>query len=130
MQKSMELMNLKLHTVISDILGKTGLKIVEAIINGERESDPDVLILLKDSRIKTDDQTIKKSLEGIWKEEYLFMLEQAYQSCKFYQSQIIDCDKKIEQNLLEQATKISEGDINNIYKKSLRKINTVLMPER
>lgn len=50
MQKAMELMNLKLHTVISDILGKTGLQMVEAILCGER--NPKELIKLKDSRIK------------------------------------------------------------------------------
>jgi hypothetical protein len=46
MQKALELMNIKLHTVISDILGKTGLQIVEAILKGER--DPNELLKLKD----------------------------------------------------------------------------------
>jgi len=71
MQKAMELMNLKLHTVISDILGKTGLLMVEAILEGER--NPEELMKLKDPRIKASDENIKKSLEGIWKEEYLFI---------------------------------------------------------
>ena len=119
MQKSMELMNLKLHTVISDILGKTGLQIVKAIIDGER--DPDVLIQYKGSRIKADDDTIKKSLEGIWKEEYLFMLEQAYQGYMFYQSQKTECDKKIEQNLLSQVAQVCEGDISDVCKKKPKK---------
>ena len=73
MQKSMELMNLKLHVVISDILGKTGLQIVNAILMGER--NPDELIKLKDPRIKATDLEIKKSLTGIWRDEYLFMLK-------------------------------------------------------
>lgn len=50
MQKSLELMNKKLHTVISDILGKTGLQMVVAIINGER--GPNELLKFKDHRIK------------------------------------------------------------------------------
>lgn len=115
MQKSMELMNLKLHTVISDILGKTGLQIVRAIIAGER--DPNVLIKYKHARIIADDETIKKSLDGIWKEEYLFMLEQAYQAYEFYQSQKVECDKKIEQNLLDQIAEVYEGDISDFGKK-------------
>ena len=93
MQKAMELMNIKLHTVISDILGKTGLKMVTAIIAGER--DVDELIKFKDSRIKADDEDIKKSLQGIWRDEYLFMLKQAYDEYMFYQVQLRACDEKI-----------------------------------
>lgn len=50
MQKALELMNIKLHTVISDILGKTGLQMVHSILEGER--DPEELIKLKDPRIE------------------------------------------------------------------------------
>ena len=57
MQKAMELMNLKLHTVISDLLGKTGLQIVQAILSGEQ--NPDELIKLKDPRIKASEEEIK-----------------------------------------------------------------------
>ncbi len=121
MQKSMELMNLKLHTVISDILGKTGMSMVKAIIEGER--NPDVLIQYKDPRIRADDDAIKKSLEGIWKQEYLFMLDQAYQSYKFYQIQKTECDKRIEQNLLEQVAEIYEGDISDVCNKKKPKKN-------
>ncbi len=122
MQKAMELMNLKLHTVISDILGKTGLQIVEAILEGER--DPEELMKLKDPRIKANDEDIKKSLEGIWKDEYLFMLEQAYESYRFYQSQLKVCEEKIRTQLLDQAAQILEGDVTELEvnrKKKARK---------
>ncbi|TAJ04022.1 IS110 family transposase [Marinilabiliaceae bacterium JC017] len=112
MQKAMKLMNLKLHTVISDILGKTGLLMVEAILDGER--NPEELIKLKDSRIKASDEEIRMSLEGIWREEYLFMLEQAYEGYKFYQSQIHACDEKIRTQLLSQAALVLEGDITEL----------------
>ena len=62
MQKSLEMMNLKIHTVISDLMGKTGRAIVEAIIAGEREAAN--FQRLVDSRIKADEETIRKSLEG------------------------------------------------------------------
>ncbi len=121
MQKALELMNIKLHTVISDLLGKTGLLMVEAILNGER--DPNVLIQLKDPRIKADEEEIKKSLQGIWRDEYLFMLGQAYDEYQFYQSQLIECEQKIEASLRSQAVEILEGDITNLdlEKKSSRK---------
>ena len=50
MQKALELMNIKIHTVISDILGKTGMNMLKAILAGER--DPQVLCTLCDPRIK------------------------------------------------------------------------------
>jgi transposase len=115
MQKAMELMNLKLHTVISDILGKTGLQMVNAILNGEH--DPNELVKLKDHRIKASEEDIKKSLVGIWKEEYLFMLKQAYEQYVFYQSQIGSCEELIMGQLLKQAAKILDGDITGLQPK-------------
>lgn len=121
MQKAMELMNIKLHTVISDILGKTGLQMVNAILNGER--DPKELVKLKDPRIKASEEDIKKSLTGIWREEYLFMLKQAYDEFLFYQSQIVACEERIKEQLLNQAAKILDGDITGIQLKKKPKKN-------
>jgi transposase len=121
MQKAMELMNIKLHTVISDILGKTGLQMVNAILNGER--DPQELIKLKDPRIKASEEDIKKSLTGIWKEEYVFTLKQAYDEYMFYQSQIVDCEERIKGQLLNQVAKILDGDISDVQIKKKPKKN-------
>jgi transposase len=112
MQKALELMNLKIHTVISDILGKTGIQMIRAILAGER--DPNELIKLKDPRIKASEDEIKKSLFGIWKEEYLFMLKQAYDEYVFYQMQIFDCESKIKEQLLNQVAKVMNGDITDL----------------
>ena len=60
MQKSLELMNIKIHTVISDILGKTGMNMIKAILAGER--DPQILCKLCDRRIKATQEDIIKSL--------------------------------------------------------------------
>jgi transposase len=109
MQKALELMNVKIHIVISDILGKTGMQIIKAIISGNY--DPVELSKLRDPRIKATEQEIIKSLEGLWKEEYLFMLEQAYNTYCFYQQQIGECDNKIHEQLLKQIGKANQGDI-------------------
>jgi len=123
MQKALELMNIKLHTVISDILGETGLKMVIAILHGER--DPNELIKLKDRRIKASEEEIKKSLKGIWKEEYLFMLQQAYDGYMFYRSQVKACEEKIKEQLLRQVAQVSEGDISDlVFKKKAQKKST------
>ena len=118
MQKALELMNIKIHTVISDILGKTGMKMVKAIIAGER--DPQILSTLCDPRIKASQEEIIKSLQGIWKEEYLFMLEQAVENYEFHQNQIKSCEEKIKQQLLKQVAIIKEGDI-TCLEESLKK---------
>jgi len=109
MQKALELMNIKIHTVISDILGKTGMEMVKAIIAGER--NPQILCALCDPRIKASKEEIIKSLQGIWKEEYLFMLEQAVENYEFHQKQIKSCEEKIKQQLLKQVAIIKDGDI-------------------
>lgn len=115
MQKAMELMNIKTHTVISDIMGKTGLQIIQAILRGERE--PEEFLKYKDRRIKASDEEVKKSLVGIWKEEYLFMLRQAYEEYMFYQQQITECETKIRDILLSQASVILDGDVTNFAEK-------------
>jgi transposase len=120
MQKSLELMNIKIHIVISDLLGKTGLNIVSSIIEGER--DPDKLSKLRDSRIKASEEEIKKSLKGIWKQEYIFMLKQAYDEYIFYQAQINSCEEKIIEQLLNQVASVREGDIGELdFKKKAQK---------
>jgi transposase len=94
MQKSLDLMNLKIHTVIRDLTGKTGMSIVEAIINGERKAAN--FLPLVDKRIKADTETLCKSLEGNWRWEHLFLLKQSCIMYKFIQEQIALCDDEIE----------------------------------
>lgn len=119
MQKALELMNIKVHTVISDLQGKTGMSIIEAILAGER--DPVNLSKLKDPRIRASDQEIIKSLEGIWEEEYLFTLGQAYHAYHFFQQQKKECESKIYDQLLFQVAKANQGDISSEQYASTRK---------
>jgi transposase len=112
MQKALELMNVKVHTVISDIVGKTGTDIVNSIINGNH--DPVELAKMRDPRIKASEEEIIKSLEGIWKEEYIFILKQAYNAYNFCQQQIMECEDKIHEQLLKQVAEINQGDITGI----------------
>ena len=74
-QKAMVCMNIKLHDVINDINGETGSKIVNAIINGER--NPLLLAQLRNHRIKCSEETLIKSLEGNWRSDQLFCLKLA-----------------------------------------------------
>lgn len=94
MQKSMDQMNLKLQYVISDITGVTGLRIVEAILGGER--NPQVLAGLRDCRVRADEEVIVKSLEGDYRTEHLITLKQSLDGYRFYQAQMEELDKGME----------------------------------
>ena len=107
MQKALTQMNVKLHHVISDITGKTGMDIMEAIVGGERDARK--LARLRDPRIKADEKTIAKSLQGHWREEHIFELAQAVELYRFYQDKIAECDREIEAQL-ERFEDHSHGD--------------------
>jgi len=119
MQKALELMNIKVHTVISDLIGKSGMSIVTAILNNER--NPEILAALCDPRVKATQEEIIKSLEALWSDEYLFMLKQAYEEYQFYQNQIKDCDKKIQEQLLKQVAIVKDGDITEVSQENSTK---------
>ena len=114
MQKALELMNIKLHTIISDIDGKTGLRIIEAILEGER--NPEILADMRDKRIKASREDIVKSLEGYWTTEHLFELRQCYQLYCTHRQMIEECDREIEKQLVEQIASRNEGMIPDIPK--------------
>jgi len=114
MQKALELMNIKLHTIISDIDGKTGLLIIEAILTGER--DPEILANLRDKRIKASREDIIKSLEGHWTTEHLLELRQCYQLYCAHRQMIEECDREIEKQLVEQIASKNEGLIPDLPK--------------
>ena len=107
MQKALTQMNLKLQHVISDITGKTGMAIIEAIVGGER--NPRSLAQLRDPRIKADQATIARSLRGHWRDEHLFELTQALELYRTYQDKIAQCDREIEAQL-EQFEDRSDGE--------------------
>jgi len=94
MHKALVQMNVLLQNVVSDVTGTTGMKIIRAILAGER--DPKVLAQHRDYRCKASVETIEKSLIGNWRAEHLFALRQAVELNDFYHRQITDCDHMIE----------------------------------
>ncbi len=93
MHKSLEQMNLQLHKVLSDLTGVTGLKIVRAILKGQR--DPVELAQLKHPLVQSSEETIAKALTGDWRPEHLFTLRQAVELYDTYQQKIEACDQEI-----------------------------------
>jgi transposase len=102
MQQALERMNIKLHDVISDLVGVSGLKVVRAILTGER--NPQVLLELCDKQIqKKKRERVLASLRGTWTPEHLFALGQGLAVWEFYQKLLAECDQQIEAVLRELA---------------------------
>lgn len=98
MQKAFISMNIQVHNVISQLKGVSGLRIIDAILAGER--NPSKLADLCAAQIlDTKRDAVEKSLVGTWNLEHLFALRQARQTYQFYQDQIAACDKQMDQQL-------------------------------
>ena len=108
MQKALWQMNILLTNVLSDITGATGLRIITAILAGQR--DPVSLANLKDSRIKASRKTIAKALEGDYRDEQLFILQQSLDMYRYTHQQMKRCDQQV-QNILDQWDKVTNSQI-------------------
>jgi transposase len=94
MQKALTQMNVMLHTVISDLTGATGLKIVRSIVEGQY--DPEVLAAHRDIRCQASREEIVAALSGNYRQEHLFSLRQNFAAYHFHLEQIAQCDAAIE----------------------------------
>jgi len=94
MQKALTEMNLQLHHVVADVTGATGLRIIRAILAGERDSK--VLACLRDYRCHSSAEAIEKALTGNYRAEHLFALEQALALYNVYQDKASACNARIE----------------------------------
>lgn len=97
MQKALDLMNLKLHLVISDITGVSGLRIIHAILDGQR--DPKMLAAMREPNCRNPEEIIAKALVGNYREEHLFALRQAVELFEEYGRKLEACDQQIDQAL-------------------------------
>lgn len=93
MQKALEQMNIKLTEVLADIVGATGLMIIQAILDGER--DPKKLAKFRHRNCHAKEDTIAAALQGNWREEHLWALRQALQTYEHLRRQLQECDQRI-----------------------------------
>lgn len=94
MQKSLALMNVQLHTVLSDTTGVTGQRIIRAILAGER--DPSKLAAYRHKGCKHSYETYVKALTGNYQPEHVFTLKQSLACFDFFQQQIAECDLQLQ----------------------------------
>lgn len=112
MQKALTLMNIRLAEVISDITGASGMKMIEAILKGVR--DPEELAAMCHQKILLNKkEVLLKSLEGTYREDHLFALEQAYKTWRHYNEMIVECDKMMEELLNKMSISRPEVEIKN-----------------
>ena len=104
MQKVLTEMNVQLSNVLSDLSGVSGMKIINAILEGER--DPQVLAAKVMPGVKATPEDIVKSLEGNWREELLFLLRQHLELYGTYQEKITDCDLQLRKHLESLGSKV------------------------
>lgn len=127
MQKSMELMNIKLTEVLSNVVGVSGIKLIEAMLAGER--DPETLYAWVDVRCESSKEEIMDALEGTWDEDHMFALSMAYGDYKAAQANLTMCDAMIESTAASmtcplnkpESEKVKSGK--RVYKKNALGVN-------
>lgn len=98
MQKALQQMNIQLHHVVSDLDGQTGLRILDAILAGER--NPRELVKLRDERIrKSTPEEMEQALQGDWRPEHLFVLKQSLAAYRFFNQQMEECDLHLRETM-------------------------------
>src|SRR5712692_5632088 len=93
MQKSLDQMNVRVHRAVSDIDGATGMAILRAIAEGERDAQK--LAQLRDPHCRKSEAEIAEQLSGHWREDHLFSLHQALKMYDAIQERIAAYEKEI-----------------------------------
>jgi transposase len=106
MEKALDLMNIKIHDVLSDLVGVSGRRMVQAILQGERNTER-LLELCDRTVLQKKRQRLCDALQGTWATQHLFALQQAWDAWQFFQQQIEQCDGQIRVVLEEMARQSS-----------------------
>ncbi len=97
MQKSLEQMNVRVHRAVADLTGATGMALVRAIVNGERDAGQ--LAKLRDPRCHKSEEEIAEQLTGHWREDHLFSLGQALKMYDAIQERMEEYERAILEKL-------------------------------
>lgn len=109
MQKALQQMNVQLTQVLSDITGVSGMRIIRAIVAGER--NPVELAQMRDKRCAHSSDEIAKALTGNYRPEHIFALKQALALYDFYTAQIAECDAQMERQYAALEAVADEDDL-------------------
>ena len=104
MQKALQQMNIQLVQVLTNIAGVSGLAIIGAILQGER--DPLKLAGMVDRRVKASRLKIANALKGDYRAEHLFQLKSAYELFHIYQGKITACDEALAREISQLPDRV------------------------
>jgi len=104
MQKALQQMNVQLHQVLSDVTGLSGLRLIQAILAGERDAKK--LAAMVDRRVHASQATIQKALRGDYRAEHLFVLQSAVDLYQTYERKIYLCDEQINAQLAQLPARV------------------------
>jgi len=109
MHKALEQMNLQLHKVLSDVTGLTGMKIIRAIVDGERNAVE--LARMKHPLVKSSEEDLVKALTGEYCPEHLFALRHAVELYDVFQTKLGECDREMEKYMATLESKANPKDL-------------------
>lgn len=104
MHKALQQMNVQLTQVLSDVTGVSGMAIIGAILAGKR--DPEELAKLVDCRVRATPDKIQKALQGDYRPEHLFVLQQAFSLHTTYEERINACNEQIVRETVSLSDKV------------------------
>ncbi len=124
MQKALDQMNIQIHRAVTDLTGQTGMAIVRAIVDGER--DPRRLAALRHGRCKKSSEEFAEHLAGNWREEHLFNLESALKLYDMTQREIAAYEARILEEIralqpVERRDQSAPKHPNAIKEKAIRR---------
>jgi transposase len=107
MQKSLDQMNVRVHRAVSDIDGATGMAILRAIAEGERDARK--LARLRNPHCRKTEEQIAEQLSGHWREDHLFSLQQALRMYDAIAERIAAYEMEIQRKLAEMEPEDRHG---------------------
>jgi transposase len=127
-QKALTMMNVQLANAISDVSGVTGMRIVRAIVQGER--DRYKLAALRDPHIQASEEEIAHSLEGNWQRDVLFELGQALRTYDFHRQELVEIDNELQTYMGALPTREPVGEASTDVSKLSAKLRKKLKANR
>lgn len=94
MQKALVQMNIQLTEVLTNVMGMSGQAIIRDIVAGER--DPERLARHRHQRVKASHEDVIRALTGNWRDEHLFVLDQALAMYDDIGRHLAECDAKLQ----------------------------------
>ena len=91
-QRTLEEANIKLESVLSDVMGRSGRAMIEALIDGE--SDPAKLASLAHPKVRASAATLREALRGRVKRQHRFLLRLHLQQIDALDAGIGDIDRE------------------------------------